>query len=166
MGPNRCCAAPRCGRPARMAYPPEVRPRCCGPTSVDPTYFPLSPCTRTTATPENPKSFDSTLKKAGSAATGRRKLPASTYPTPLMLFEFDRPVGVVEELLPAGVAIASNPQANDRVTSRLYRLSHQYHARLGGRTPTFSRVAGHAAANKVAPTAAPPLASGHHVIKT
>lgn len=82
-----------------------------------------------------------------------------------MLFEFDGPVGVIEEGLPAGVFILAEADGDDGVTVGLFWFLDEVHASLFGRTTTFAAVAWNTAADEVFPTVAATESTGDDVVE-
>src|SRR5690606_4984088 len=72
--------------------------------------------------------------------------------------ELDRPVGVVEELLPAGVALVGQADVDDRAAARAVGFGDQVHAGLIGGPAAFLDVAADAAADDVVPSGPATLA--------
>jgi poly(A) polymerase len=71
------------------------------------------------------------------------------------LGQFHRPVGMVEELLPAFVAVVVEVQMNDRIAFGLDGFLDERHVRLVGRHAAFSGVAFGAGTDNVFPFACP-----------
>jgi len=66
-------------------------------------------------------------------------------------FQFHRPIGVVEELLPASVAGLAKVDADERIVLRLGRLLNEGKAGLLGSSATFLHVAFGAGADHILP---------------
>src|SRR5262245_41836933 len=65
--------------------------------------------------------------------------------------QLDRPVRLVEELLPRRIPLVGQPNIDHRAALRLHRLAEQLHVRLFGRAAALLYVALDAAADDVVP---------------
>ena len=81
------------------------------------------------------------------------------------LFEFDGPVGVVEELFPGAVSSLVDAQAHDGGVSGFDGGVDEFHARLVGSSSAFFDVALDAGADDVVPGGLASLASGDDVVE-
>ncbi len=80
------------------------------------------------------------------------------------LGQFDRPVGVIEELFPASVAVVVEMNADNRVASGLYRLCDEPHAGLFRGPAALLDVAPGAGTNHIVPSALAAPAPRNNVI--
>src|SRR5690242_10390336 len=99
-----------------------------------------------------------------SPRNGASPMPVSVRKTGGLL-QLDRPVGRVEELFPARVALVGEPDIDHRRALRLHRLGNQMHVCLVRRAAALLDVALHTAADDVLPRALAALALGHDVVE-
>ena len=86
-------------------------------------------------------------------------------PTFGLLFEFDRPVGMVQELLPRLVALVAQVNADQWIVSWLDGLLNEMHARLLGRSSAFEDITVRACADDISPDCLAPHCSWYHMVE-
>ena len=65
--------------------------------------------------------------------------------------QFDRPVGIIEKLLPALISLMCQMNMESGVSSWLYRFSNEFYAGLSGGSAAFFAVTFRACGNDVFP---------------
>ena len=83
----------------------------------------------------------------------------------MRLFQFDRPVRMVEELFPAFVSLVSEVNMQQGVASWLYGFCDQRHICLFRGSTAFFDVACHAGADNIFPCAFTADTSRHYVVE-
>ena len=80
------------------------------------------------------------------------------------LFQFHRPVSMIEKLFPGLVFFVAKANWKCGMIFGLHRLGNQFHVRLLWRAPAFFTVTRHAATHKIRPRRTAALRPRHHMI--
>ena len=82
-----------------------------------------------------------------------------------MLFQFDRPVSVIEELFPATIAPVAEVKMNEWIVLWLYRWFYKRHSRLFWRLAAFFDIAFQLGENYVSPDCFSAYTARYYVIE-
>jgi hypothetical protein len=82
-----------------------------------------------------------------------------------MLFEFDRPIGVVEELLPAAITLMAQEDMKKRIMLRFYGLSEKRHTGLSGGSPGLFDITFCAGTDNISPNSFPSHTPRYNVVE-
>ena len=82
-----------------------------------------------------------------------------------MLFEFDRPIGVVEELLPAAITLMAQEDMKKRIMLRFYGLSEKRHTGLSRRSAGLFHITFCAGTDNISPIGFSAHAPGYNVVE-